>query len=252
MIDKKEKLEVVVLAAVIGKLTKIFIVLFIFAGCAQNSVLVDDLADTDVILKQFVDEKRYEIESVILKMRAVAKAVLQDSEKEATNHSVHYIADFGRKELKEITLGHTGQFLTNLLRNGYVFQTTACYQYNNVTIQGFNFKYQMTYTDGNFRHINFLNLTDEVRILFNIEERENEMFLGKDCRRYDLTYIPSIGERPFRYSVWVWNGLILKAISETYTAIAEVTSVEEVTEIIVNADIAMEKFEIPDVEFVER
>ena len=97
-------------------------------------------------------------------------------------------------------------------------------------------------TMDDYSSINYLNLTDEVRKKYQLEEKDNEQFLRKDCKRYDLTITSPIG-RSANISVWVWQGLALKLSFN----MAGITSVqEEVTEIQENMVIANEKFDLPE------
>ena len=124
-----------------------------------------------------------------------------------------------------------GQLLTvfTIIKDGYVYQT------NNINKRGA--KINMTDID-DIKFINFLVLTDEVKKKYKIEEKDNEWFLGKDCKRYDLTFTtPKV-----KTSVWIWQGLILKS----FFIYAWGSRVDEVTEIQEGAEIAKEKFELPE------
>ena len=175
-------------------------------------------------------EKRYGIESAILKRNTVVK----HQDREETISSIQYFADYGSKEQTETFSNMDGQLLTifTIIKHGYIYQTA------NINQQGV--KINMTDIE-DVKFINFLDLTDELKKKYQVEEKANEQFLGKDCQRYDLTFTTKVPNE--KISVWIWQGLILKSST---TIVGRGSRVDEVTEIQEGAEIAKEKFELPD------
>ena len=183
-----------------------------------------------VLTATFAQEKRYGVERAILKKNTEVSAmgVVQQS-----MTSLQYVDDYGRKESAETFMNMQGQMFTifTLMKDGYAY--TA----NMAAKQGAKVN-MAAMTDG--KTINYLNLTDEVKEKFQIEEKGNELFLGKECKRYDLTV--TVQGQTAKGTVWVWQGLPLKSSMN----VAGATVVEATTEIQEGAAIPKEKFELPE------
>ena len=202
----------------------------------MERIVLSMILGVTVLSVAFGQEKRYGIESVILKRKTVTE--------EQTIPSIRYIADYGRKESKEtIYKNILGQTVTifSIMKDGYIYQTDD---------MGSNQGSKINMADiYNVESINFFDLTDEVKKKYQIKEKDNERFLGKDCKRYDLAYTLLDSQKNVKESVWVWQGLILKIDIEIDGIEVAVT---EVTEILEGAKIAKEKFELPEgVNFIE-
>jgi hypothetical protein len=184
----------------------------------------------------FGQEKRYGFESGILKTNTVMK---RQNMTEQSYPSTLYFSDYGRKMSTETSL-NTNFTLFIIMKDGYMYQA------NMNRRQGTKINIaDADITD--VSSINFLDLTDEVKKKFQIEELDNEQFLGKDCKRYDLTYTNQ--GHDVKTSVWIWQGLTLKSISNM---VGVVSALSEVTEILEDAEIAKEKFELPEgINFIE-
>ena len=177
----------------------------------------------------FAQEARYGIERAIVRRNTVTGTGLMQQ----SVSSVQYIDDFGRKESVEAFLNVQGQMFTvfTMIKDGYV------YSINLAAGQGA----RVNLADmGGLQTVNYLNLTNEIREMHQIKEMSNEQFMEKDCKRYDL--IVNNQGQTANVSVWVWQGLPLKSV----TNVAGNTVVEEVTEIREGAEIAKEKFELPE------
>jgi len=182
-----------------------------------------------VLSVTFAQEKRYGIERAILK-----KNIAMDmGGMKQTMSSVQYIDDFGQKESSETFISMQGQNFTvfTLMKDGYVYTANMALK------QGA--KINMA-TMGDYKTVNYLNITNEVKEKYKIVEKGNESFLGKDCKRYDLTV--SVQGQTVQVSVWIWRGIALKSAS----TVTGTNVVEEVTEIQEGATIAKEKFELPE------
>jgi len=190
-------------------------------------------------------EKRYGFENAVLKKRLGTGGVAS---------AVVYIDDYGRKELTESNMSIPNQenvklTMVTLIKDGYKYFTQKTSNDAN-TAQQRGTKFNMAKVD-DYTMINYLNLTDEVKQKYQIEEKGNEQLLGKDCKRYELIATsPTPSGRSIKFSVYVWQGLVLKLS----LVMGEITSVqEEVTEIQENVTITKEKFDLPEnVIFIER
>ena len=202
------------------------------------------------LTSSFAQEKRYAFENAVLKKISGARGVTS---------STVYIDDYGRNELTESIMSIPNQenvtsIMVTLIKDGYAYYTekrsndTETTQYRGTKID--------IATVDDYTMINYLNLTDEVKKKFQIEEKGNEQLLGKDCNVYELIQ-PALTTRGIsaKITVWVWQGLPLKsAMTAMLPNGEEITSVvEEVTEIQENVTIAKEKFVMPEnVIFLER
>ena len=190
-----------------------------------------------IVSVTFGQEKRYGIERAILKKNTI---MVDESTLEKQSFSaVQYIADYGRKEAVETSMDVQGQEFTVsvIMKDGYAYSANMAL--------GQGIKTNMV-AMGDFKAMNFLDLTDEVKEKYQMEEKENEQFLGKDCKRYNMTI--TINGVSMNGAVWEWQGLSLR----TYMSHADIIVVEEVTEIQEGAEIAEEKFELPEgIDFIE-
>lgn len=166
--------------------------------------------------------------------------------------SIVYIDDYGRKELKESIMKIPNQTnitltMVTMIKDGYIYYTEKTSNEAETT-QKRGTKISMA-TKDDYTMINYLNLTDEVKQKYQIEEKNYEQLLGKDCKRYEMTATSVIG-RSVKVSVWVWQGLVLKL---SFTTASITTIQEEVTAIEENETITKEKFDLPEnVIFIER
>ena len=187
----------------------------------------------------FAQERRYGIENIILKKNQVMKprvAVMTQ-----TIPYTQYIADYGRKESAEMVREVQGEQFTllTMMKDGYVYSA-------NMTLKQVA-KINMASMMDDYTTINFLNLTDEVRQKFQIEEKSNEQFLGKDCKVYEYT-VTAQGQTA-KGTVLIWQGLALKT---TTTDATGTTIIDEVIEIQEGVAIPNERFELPEgINFME-
>jgi len=88
--------------------------------------------------------------------------------------------------------------------------------------------------------LNFLNLTDEVKAKYKIEEVGEDTFLGKPCKVY--TYETVQNRRKVSWKTWVYKGFSLKyeAKYSRRDVLYEVVEFKE------NVAVPAEKFQIPD------
>jgi hypothetical protein len=180
-------------------------------------------------------EKRYGIESAIVKKTTVIKA----QGMEQTMNAVQYFADFGRKEAVEMTMSMQGQNFTiiTMVKDGYVYSA------NMAVKQGT--KVNMANMD-DLQTVNFLNLTDEVKKKYQIQANGIQQVAGKDCNRYEMSFTTQ-GQN-VKGTVWVWQGLTLKSNINVSGNQVE----EEATEIQEGATIPNEKIDLPEgVNFTE-
>ena len=185
---------------------------------------------TVVITVAVAQEKRYGIERVILKKNSVVE--MGGMKQNIT--SIQYIDDYGIKESTESVINMAGQSLSvfSMMKDGYAYSA------NMTAKQGTKINLSSMMDD--FKTVNYLNITDDVKKKYQIEEKGNEQFFGKDCKRYDLTV--SVQGQSMKVNLWVWQGLALKS----FITVAGSTITEEVTEIQEGATIAKEKFELPE------
>ena len=180
-------------------------------------------------------EKRYGIESAIVKKTSVVKA----QGMEQTLSSVQYFADYGGKESTEVTMNVMGQTFTifSLMKDGYMYSANLS--------MGQGTKINLAAME-DYSVVNFLALTDEVRQKYQIQANGVEQVLEKPCNRYEMSYTAQ--GQSIRGTVWVWQGLTLKSRINA----AGNTVEEEATEIQEGAAIAGDKFELPEgINFME-
>ncbi|MDR0756351.1 MAG: hypothetical protein LBF85_00700 [Tannerella sp.] len=170
-------------------------------------------------------EKRYAVESGIVKNKSTMMG--QDIV------TVQYFADYGAKESSETIMKMQGQeFLTfTMVKDGYAYMANlTAKQGNKVKLSDM----------GDFRNINFLALTDDVKQKYKIEEKGSGKVLDRECKKYDLTYTAQ--GQSYKATVWIWKGLALKAEMDMMGNTVTV----EATEITETKDIPESRFELPE------
>lgn len=87
--------------------------------------------------------------------------------------------------------------------------------------------------------INFLNLTDQVKTANKIKEAGKETILGRECTKYTME--SSQMGMTMSQTVWVWNGIVLKSLTDggQFQFGNTATKLEE------NANIPASTFDIP-------
>jgi 5'-3' exonuclease len=190
---------------------------------------------TIIVFAIFGQEKRYGIESAIVKK----KTVMQMQGMSVEQNSVQYIADYGLKESVEMVMSVQGQTFTviTMIKDGYIYSA-------NMTVKQ-GTKINMADMQ-DLTAVNFLNLTDEVKQKYQIQANGIQPVLGKQCNRYEMNF--TIQGQSVKGTVWIWQGLSLKSIMNISGNQVE----EEVSEIQEGATIAKEKFELPEgINFME-
>ena len=201
----------------------------------RKSVFSIFLAVT-IVFAAFGQDKRYNIESAIIKKKIVMTI---QGMPEQTISSVQYFADFGEKESAETVMSFQGQTLTvfTMMKDGYVYSA-------NITLKQ-GTKVNLASME-DYKNVNYLNLTDDIKKKYQIQSKGTEQVLGKTCNLYDMNFTTQ--GQSVSGTVWVWNGLVLKSKINAAGTIAE----EETTEIQEGARIANEKFELPEgINFME-
>ena len=181
------------------------------------------------------EPKRYGIESVVLKKKHTSM------NRELSEETI-YIADYGRTESRETVIEH--EELTNtmfgIIKDSFLYIISDIRSKTDTSIIKKAIKINRLKMIPEWRDVNFLDLTNELKKKYQIEEKGIEQFLGKECKRYDLSNPSQVDG--MKVTVLVWQGLLLK----TTTTYFGNTTVEEVTEIQEDAVIAREKFELPE------
>jgi hypothetical protein len=95
----------------------------------------------------------------------------------------------------------------------------------------------VTATD-DYKNVNFQNLTAEVKTQYGIEEKGSGQVLGKDCKKYEMTY-KSQGQE-YKSTVWIWKGISLK----TEMTVMGTSIVYEATEV-TEGNVPKEKLDLP-------
>jgi len=195
----------------------------------MKKTLLSMLVAVTIISAVWGQEKRYGIESAIVKKNTVMK--VQGMEQKIS--SVQYFADFGGKESTEIVMDVMGQTFTifTLIKDGYMYSA-------NISM-GQGTKINMADMD-DYKNVNFLQLTDDVKKKYQIQANGVEQVAGKSCNRYEMSF-DTQGQN-VKATVWVWQGISLKS----KMAMAGTTAEEETTEIQEGVTIDKAKFEIPE------
>jgi hypothetical protein len=183
-------------------------------------------------IASWAQEKRYGIEKVVLKTNTVMMG--------QTIASIQYIADWGSKESSETFINMQGQMFTvfSMIKDGYMYSA-------NMTLKQ-GTKISLTAVDSDFKTVNYLNLTKEVKEKFHITELGSEKLLGKDCKKYSVSY--TVQGQTATGTTWIWEGLSLKTI---ISAMGN-TVTSEASEILEGKEVAKEKFELPEgINFME-
>jgi len=194
----------------------------------MKKTLLSMIVVVTIVSTAFGQEKRYGIESAIVKKKSVVKA----QGMEQTLSSVQYFADFGGKESTEVVMNVMGQTFTifSLMKDGYMYSANMS--------MGQGTKINLDAME-DYNAVNFLNLTDEVKQKYQIQANGVEQVLEKPCNRYEMSYTAQ--GQSVKGTVWVWQGLTLKSrINAAGNTVEEV-----VTEIQEGATIAGDKFELP-------
>ena len=191
-----------------------------------------------ILTASFAQEKRYGIERAILKK----SSVIEMGGMQQTISSTQYIDQYGNKESAESFTDTGGQTITvfTMIKDGYA--------YNANMTANFGTKTDVAAAAGmdDYKTVNYLNITDDVKERFQIVEKGNEQFLGKDCKRYELDV--TVQGQNVKADILVWQGIVLKASM----TVAGITMTEETTEIQEGAAIPSEKFELPEgINFIE-
>ena len=188
-----------------------------------------------ILSAAFGQEKRYGIESAIVKKNLVIR--MQGMEQ--TFSSDQYFVGFGSMEFVEMAMSIQGQTFTiiTLMKDGYIYSA-------NLAV-GQGTKINMAEME-DFKNVNFLELTDEVKKKYQIQSNGVEQVVGKPCTRYEMSF-DAQGQN-VKSTVWVWQGITLKS----RMTMAGTTTEEEATEIQEGATIPKEKFELPEgINFME-
>ena len=189
-----------------------------------------------IITASYAQEKRYGIERAIVK--ATTTTAMPGMQQ--TVSSIQYFDEFGSKESAESFMTTGGQVVSmfTMMKDGY--------SYNANVMTGQGIKTKLPSAADNYQMVNYLNLTNEVKSQYKIEEKGNERILGRDCKVYQMT-VPVQGQI-VEATVSVWQGIPLKLSM----SILGINIVQEATEIQEGATIPREKFELPaGVNFVE-
>jgi hypothetical protein len=194
----------------------------------MKKTLISMIVAVTIVSVAFGQEKRYAIESAIVKKNMVVK--MQGMEQNLT--SVQYFADYGGKESIEMVMNVQGQSFTifTLMKDGYVYSANLA--------MGQGTKINLAEMD-DYKNVNFLNLTDEIKQKYQIQANGVEQVAGKPCNRYEMSFTTQ--GQSVKATVWVWQGLTLKSKMNMAGTNAE----EEATEIQEGVKIAAEKFELP-------
>jgi len=194
----------------------------------MKKTVISMIVAVTILSAAFGQEKRYEIASAIVKKTSVVK--VQGMEQNLS--SVQYFADYGMKESTEVNMNVMGQSFSvfTMIKDGYVYSA-------NMTM-GQGTKINMANID-DYNNVNFLNLTDEVKKKYQIQDNGVEQVLDKQCKRYEMSF--TMQGQNVQATVWVWQGITLKSKMNMGGTTAE----EEATEIQAGAAIPNEKFELP-------
>ncbi|GHT88494.1 hypothetical protein FACS189474_3830 [Bacteroidia bacterium] len=167
-------------------------------------------------------EAKYEFKSAIIKVTGVFMG--------QTSENVIYIDDFGRKESTEITM-----------KIGYEEKHIRTIMDGNSTISIDLDKGTATTVNLPDKPINYLQLTPKIKEKYKITELGKEDVIGKICTKYSLE-MPQMG-MTLQMTVWIWEGLTLKAeIGSNGMILTTVTA----TEIQENTTIPEDKFKVPE------
>ena len=193
----------------------------------KKSVLLMMMAFT-VMAVSFAQEKRYGIESAILKKNTSVNA----QGFEQTVSTIQYISNYGEKESTEI-MDEQGQtaIIFTMVKDGYLY--TA----NMAAKQG-----TKVMAAGNSGFLNFAEKLKEKDQIGDVVEVEGSsvQFLGKECKSYEITV--AIKGQTVKTAMLRWQGVILKST----VTFSDMTVVDEVIEIQEGVEIAAEKFELPE------
>ena len=164
-------------------------------------------------------EKRYGVKSATVKV--VTNMMDQKVE------SVSYFDDFGAKELTVMEM--MGMKMTQLSRDGKMYIINS----EQKQVQ------EMPAGGMGGADINFLNLTDQVKAANKIKEAGKETILGRECTKYTME--SSQMGMTMSQTVWVWNGIVLKSLTDggQFQFGNTATKLEE------NANIPASTFDIP-------
>jgi inorganic pyrophosphatase/exopolyphosphatase len=167
--------------------------------------------------------KRYGIESAVVK----SKSAVMGQEVVTTI----YFSDYGETEATETAMKIMGRNIKTftMRKDGYFY--TA----NLPSKEGTKIKVSSI---EDYKNVNFQELTNEIKEKFGIEEKGSEQILGRDCKKYDLTY--SNQGQEFNATVWIWEGLSLKTELAVMGAVV-VTEATEITE----GNVPKEKLDLP-------
>lgn len=163
---------------------------------------------------------KYEIKSGIVK--TVTEVMGQKSE------VVSYFDDYGTKEIAKNKIAVPGQGemeIATIAKDGKMYMVNyTAKQVQEMPVQA---------------SINYLDISDEMKAQFKIEEAGTEMIGDKECKKY-TEEISQMGQTA-NVTVWVWKGYVLK----TVTSIGGMQIVAEATEFEEDAFILPQTFEIP-------
>ncbi|MCQ2973774.1 MAG: hypothetical protein MJ211_03060 [Bacteroidales bacterium] len=174
--------------------------------------------------KSFAQEAVIELKSAILttKIEVFGTKVVTKT----------YYDDYGKKQaaIATTTMGNVNQVTKGIL-NG---KETISFDLN--TKKGVKVPTPET--------INYINITDEIKEKYQLEEVGEEEYQDRKCKVYSC--ITEQNGQKVNAKVWIWKGLSLK--SEINAGIVNI--VTETTEIIENAEIPNGIFDIPeDIQF---
>ena len=203
----------------------------------MKKTVISIILSATIMYAAFGQERRYGIESAIIKKTLVAKMPAMSIEQSSS--MIQYIADYGIKESSEMFMEIQGQSFSvfSMIKDGYIYSA-------NINLkQGSKIN---TSNMDNYSTVNYLNLTDDIKKQYQIQANGVEQVLGKPCNRYEMSFTTQ--GQDVTATVWVWQGIELKSKISNGSTITEF----EATEIQEGAAIANEKFELPaGIDFVE-
>lgn len=167
------------------------------------------------------ENKHYEIKSGILKQTTEVMG--------RKTESVSYFDDFGALQASRSKVEIPGSAPMDV-----------------ATIQKEGKMFMVNYTSGQVQEIpmqesvNYLDLTDEIVDKYKIVKAGEEEILGRMCAKYSEE-VSQMGQTA-KVTVWVWKGIPIKNVTE----IQGMSITTEVTEIVEDAMVLPQVFDIPE------
>ncbi len=210
--------------------TVYIMIIFIIISCKEKSKTTTDekskINCTEELSSDIPEYAKFGIKSGIIEMESTVMGMKQNL--------IMYFDDWGRKIRNEIHMSFLGQktSMATIIKGGWVYQIDL------INNQGTKFPFDTTTQV--IDNIDYLRMDEDMMKRLNMVYLGEVELLGRKCKEYNIK--PKELGQEVEAKIAVWKGISLRSVIKTMGVTSNITA----TNIIENADIPAEKFQIPD------